>query len=1828
MTHIDLNFATAMAKGNGSIFVTDGAVQTVIDRVTGQPTLRVVGASFTKLVSLDQVQVSGTHVIFDAAGLPPGAKLNVYMGAGTLLSGGQSVSALTVPGSAAFTTPAVVVEPPPVFGADIALDGASLKSGQDITATITFSKPVPHLDRAALSAGNAGIGELASNDDGTVWKVTLSGAAATNAPDNVLRLDMARVTAGDGSHGTGVEESPPYLVDTLVAAYIDPLIQMFEDTGPDDMDGISNDDTMGVGGILHGALKPDEFIELVINGKPIHASKVEIVGSTDEPGAYFWYYAGEEGEHFNIGENAVQARIVGLDGHSSLVAGKTIIVEQDAPDIVSKPGGVIDAAKAITISFDEAMYWTGHAESSGEIEIVDGFGNTSWIDMNESMLSEDGKTLTLTPAEHNLATGNSYSLTLPDSLTDLAGNGYAGPAIAFSTAGDYQDKAAPRLVQLYIANGSGIYGKGDVLDFRLRYTEKVKLDAGTVPELYLDNGKVAKYVGLTADGKEMIFNYTVEAGDDIDNLDYADPSWTLYGKVRDDAGNVFWQEHDEYEGLSTADGKVAKVAIDTVAATPGTPQLHASSEASAPGNGSTTDAQPRLTGGGAEAYATIAIYAGDIKVGSATADADGNWDTVLTTALSTGTHQLTVTQQDRAGNVSALSSALALTIAAPMPTSLAAPVMSASSDTGVSSSDGLTQLDQPGIAGKGPANTALTLKHNGAFLTNVTTDANGDWSYTLPSLADGVHGFSMHLGETVASPTLSITVDRTRPTVAASPDGDAHFNPNGDIVISFSEAVHIAAAEGDGDLLVLVDANGKQQKIALGDLTLSSDKRSLTIGADKHNLEALTDYRVQLPTTLTDLAGNAMSEYGIAFRTDNGALPSAVRVIVSGDHSYRAGDTISFRIRFNEQVEKSGASELSLGLSNGARAAFTGISGNEALFSYTVADGQDIAKLGISDTSMLVGRFADVSGNLLDSAHIEFTGLYSDSGYGNWLETTIGIDTKADKPGTPQLHAGSEASAPGTGTTTDTQPRLTGSGAEAYATIAIYAGDIKVGSATADADGNWDTVLTTALSTGTHQLTVTQQDRAGNVSALSSALALAIAAPMPTSLAAPVMSAASDTGISSSDGLTQLDQPGIAGKGPANTALTLKHNGAFLTKVTTDANGDWNYTLPSLADGVHGFSAHLGETLASPTLSITVDRTRPTVAASPDGDAHFNPNGDIVISFSEAVHIAAAEGDMLVLVDANGKQQKIALGDFTQSSDKRSLTIGADKHNLEALTDYRVQLPTTLTDLAGNAMSEYGIAFRTDNGVLPSAVRAIVSGDHRYRAGETISFRIRFNEQVEKSGASELSLGLSNGARAAFTGISGNEALFSYTVADGQDIAKLGISDTSMLVGRFADVSGNLLDSAHIEFSGLYDDSGYGSWIDIDTVAAAPDLPLLAPASNSGSTLDLVTKDKTPTLAGTTAEAHARIEIYEGTTLLGFGYADDDGDWEVAVEAGKELADGAHQLTVKQIDAAGNNSSASAPLSVTVDATAPAAPPELLLATASDTGASNSDGITSNPTPTFTGSRVLANADIALYVDGMEVGRTVSSEAGTWSIAIAPGKLTAEKSYSLTATQFDAAGNESPASSAFKLVLDSAALTTALTAPDLDATSDTGVSISDNITKDRTPTFNGSGALANSVVALIAGSTEVGRTIADASGNWSITSSTLADGIHEFRLRQFDLAGNQGPDSDPLSVTIDNVGPSLADLDGSLLGRRFNLSFNEAISFHPNGHFDLQGILLSDVYDANDKGNGWEIVDGKVLSFNISLNGFLKMQWTNGSVTDLAGNLAEITGMPEWTFTL
>uniref|UniRef100_UPI00227AF889 Calx-beta domain-containing protein n=1 Tax=Algoriphagus sp. PAP.12 TaxID=2996678 RepID=UPI00227AF889 len=98
--------------------------------------------------------------------------------------------------------------------------------------------------------------------------------------------------------------------------------------------------------------------------------------------------------------------------------------------------------------------------------------------------------------------------------------------------------------------------------------------------------------------------------------------------------------------------------------------------------------------------------------------------------------------------------------------------------------------------------------------------------------------------------------------------------------------------------------------------------------------------------------------------------------------------------------------------------------------------------------------------------------------------------------------------------------------------------------------------------------------------------------------------------------------------------------------------------------------------------------------------------------------------------------------------------------------------------------------------------------------------------------------------------------------------------------------------------------------------------------------------------------------------------------------------------------------------------------------------------------------------------------------------------------------------------------------------PDLAASSDSGISDSDNITNDLTPTFTGT-ALANSTVTVISDLDGVlGTTVVDGSGNWSFTAVVnVSTGIHSITAKATDLANNDSPPSTGLSVTFDNQAP-------------------------------------------------------------------------------------------------
>ncbi|MCU4386003.1 Ig-like repeat protein Blp2 [Acinetobacter haemolyticus] len=83
--------------------------------------------------------------------------------------------------------------------------------------------------------------------------------------------------------------------------------------------------------------------------------------------------------------------------------------------------------------------------------------------------------------------------------------------------------------------------------------------------------------------------------------------------------------------------------------------------------GSTDDARPTLSGRG-EAKAVLTIYDNGQPIGTVTVGNDGKWSFEITQDLALGSHKITLTQTDAAGNTSEVSDAFNFTVVAPVTT--------------------------------------------------------------------------------------------------------------------------------------------------------------------------------------------------------------------------------------------------------------------------------------------------------------------------------------------------------------------------------------------------------------------------------------------------------------------------------------------------------------------------------------------------------------------------------------------------------------------------------------------------------------------------------------------------------------------------------------------------------------------------------------------------------------------------------------------------------------------------------------------------------------------------------------------------------------------------------------------------------------------------------------------------------------------------------------------------------------------------------------------------------------------------------------------------------
>ena len=228
-----------------------------------------------------------------------------------------------------------------------------------------------------------------------------------------------------------------------------------------------------------------------------------------------------------------------------------------------------------------------------------------------------------------------------------------------------------------------------------------------------------------------------------------------------------------------------------------------------------------------------------------------------------------------------------------------------------------------------------------------------------------------------------------------------------------------------------------------------------------------------------------------------------------------------------------------------------------------------------------------------------------------------------------------------------------------------------------------------------------------------------------------------------------------------------------------------------------------------------------------------------------------------------------------------------------------------------------------------------------------------------------------------------------------------------------------------------------------------------------------------------------------------------------------DLSDGSHTFLVRSIDANGNADPSPAKRSWTVDTIRPQ-PPTVALATRSDTGRSNSDGVTSDRTPTFEGPAEPGTL-VSIYDGEDRLGTTTANAQGRWTFD--PEALD-DGGHSITATVTDLAGNLSDVSAATAVVID----TNAPPVPTIERPDDGALSGSSTVLVAGT-------AVNDADIAVLEDDVPRATTATRDGGAWEAQLQGLSDGELSLKATATDLAGNTSSASPVRRVTVDTVPP-------------------------------------------------------------------------------------------------
>ncbi|HEX3149809.1 MAG TPA: Ig-like domain-containing protein [Gemmataceae bacterium] len=392
----------------------------------------------------------------------------------------------------------------------------------------------------------------------------------------------------------------------------------------------------------------------------------------------------------------------------------------------------------------------------------------------------------------------------------------------------------------------------------------------------------------------------------------------------------------------------------------------------------------------------------------------------------------------------------------------------------------------------------------------------------------------------------------------------------------------------------------------------------------------------------------------------------------------------------------------------------------------------------------------------------------------------------------------------------------------------------------------------------------------------------------------------------------------------------------------------------------------------------------------------------------------------------------------------------------------------------------------------------------------------------------------------------------------------------------------------------------------IDT--AAPTAPTSAPdlqaASDGGvSSTDNITDVTAPTFDVTSTDTYFRF--YRNGTSIGGAYQSGNSYTPVT------QADGSYTVSATAVDAAGNESTPSPTLNVTIDT----APPN---------AGSVNDGVSADIN--FQTSMTTINANWGGFSDsssgissyewaiGTSAGNTdvmSFSNVGNATAATISGlNLTRNIRYFVSVRARDTAGNVS------SLAI-SDGVTVFFPAPIIDSFStDSGV-LGDGITNDSTPTLNGH-AEPGFVVQIYDGAGPLDTVTADIDGTWQYTTAALSEGDHSFRATASDGGGNTSDYCAPLNLKIDTMAPgvtidrAIGQADPANAGPIvFHVSFTEPVTGFDSASVDLSASTVGGHPVANVTGSG---TDYSIEVTGMDGTGTVVASIPVGAAQDAAGN--------------